>query len=141
MPENYRALFTFAAAIALVALVATPAGAQVLYGSIVGTVEDPSGAVVPSATVTIVNTETSATREATVDSGGRFSILNVVPGRYDLTVKAAGFRSVQRSGLDVSINQITREDIKLEVGQITETVSVEASAVQLQTDNLTFVRF
>ncbi|HET8549271.1 MAG TPA: TonB-dependent receptor, partial [Bryobacteraceae bacterium] len=134
MPEKYRALFAFAAAVTLFAFIAAPANAQVLYGSIVGTVEDPSGAVVPNATVTIVSTETGATREVQADSSGRYSIPNVLPGRYDMTVKATGFRSVQRSGLDVSINQVTREDIKLEVGQITETISVQASAVQLQTD-------
>ncbi|HET8546374.1 MAG TPA: carboxypeptidase-like regulatory domain-containing protein, partial [Bryobacteraceae bacterium] len=110
------------------------ATAQVLYGSIVGIIEDPSGAVVPNATVTIRNTQTGASREIAADEQGRFSIPNVVPGRYDLTVRAAGFRAETQTGIEVTINTVTRADFRLEVGTVAETVNVQASAVQLQTD-------
>jgi hypothetical protein len=118
----------------LFALSPMPAAAQVLYGSIVGTVEDPSGAVVPNAAVVIQNTQTGAVREVAADDQGRFSIANVLPGRYDITVKAGGFRSSTQTGLEVTINTVTRADFKLEVGAVAETVNVQASAVQLQTD-------
>ena len=71
---------------------AIPAYGQVLYGSIVGTVEDPSGAVVPKATITVMNKETGSTRENTADEAGRFTILNVLPGIYDMKIMASGFR-------------------------------------------------
>jgi outer membrane receptor protein involved in Fe transport len=113
---------------------AIPSHAQVLYGSVVGTVEDPSGAVVPRATITIVNTQTGVTREAASDDSGRFSILNVLAGTYEMKVVAPGFRQLTRTALDVSINTVTRADAKLEVGQSTEQVTVSALTAQLQTD-------
>lgn len=110
------------------------ANAQVLYGSVVGTVEDPTGAVVPSATVTVTNNSTGATRETTSDNAGRYSLLNMLPGTYDMKVTAAGFRTLNRTGIEVTINTVTRIDGKLEVGQLAEQVTVSAAAAQLQTD-------
>jgi hypothetical protein len=119
----------------LVSLLASAsAEAQVYYGSIVGTVEDQSGGIVPSAAVTITNVATSQSRETATDPVGRYSIVNVLPGRYELRVSAAGFKTFSRSGLEVTINTVTRADVKLEVGAITEQVTVEASAAVLQTD-------
>lgn len=119
---------------ALFIIAAAAAAAQVLYGSIVGAVEDPSGSVVPNAIVGIVNKQTGATREARTDEQGRFTLGNVPAGRYDLNVSATGFRPAARSNIEVTINTVTRQDIKLEVGSTTETVTVLASAVALQTD-------
>ncbi|MBI3679365.1 MAG: TonB-dependent receptor [Acidobacteria bacterium] len=113
---------------------AAPAAAQVLYGSLVGTVEDPSGSVVPNATVTITNKQTGVTREAASDDRGRFSIGNLLPGRYDLKVTSTGFRPEVHTDIEVTINTVTRRDIKLEVGGTAETVTVAASALSLQTD-------
>jgi protocatechuate 3,4-dioxygenase beta subunit len=73
--------------------------AQTLYGSIVGTVTDQSGAVVPNAQVKAVNPATGETRETTADEAGRFSIGNVVPGNYDLKVSAPGFRLSTKTGV------------------------------------------
>src|SRR5215471_747666 len=70
-----------------------PASAQVLYGSVVGTIEDQSGAVVPNATVTITNKQTGVTRETASDAGGRYSVVNVLPALYDIKVSATGFRT------------------------------------------------
>ncbi|MBM3749210.1 MAG: carboxypeptidase regulatory-like domain-containing protein, partial [Acidobacteria bacterium] len=70
----------------LIAALAQPAAAQVLYGSIIGTVTDPTGAVVPNATVSITSKATGASRETSCDAAGRYSLLNVVAGSYDLQV-------------------------------------------------------
>lgn len=110
------------------------ASGQVLYGSLVGTVEDQTGAVVPGAAVSITSSETGLSRETATDSSGRYVFANVVPGTYDLKVTAKGFRPMTRSGVRVSINVVTREDVKLEVGPVTEQVTVEAAALSLQTD-------
>lgn len=120
------ALFSF--------LLTADARAQVLYGSLTGTVEDATGAVVPNATVTVTNPDTGATRETTTDSQGRYSIFNLLQGRYDLKVTAPGFRTVQKSGIEIRVNEVTREDVRLEVGQVAESVTVTGSAVILQTD-------
>src|SRR5947207_1630514 len=107
---------------------------QVLYGSIVGTVEDPSGSVVPKATVTVVNKQTGAIRETSADEAGRFSILTLPAGAYDLKISATGFRQLTKTDIEVAINTVTRADAKLEVGQTNEQVTVSAAAAVLQTD-------
>ena len=122
------------AAFALVTVLAAPAAAQVLYGSIVGTVQDPSGSVVPNAVVALTNSQTGVSRESTTDDQGRFAIPNVLAGRYDLKVAASGFRLAVHTDLDVTINTVTRQDVKLEIGGTVETVTVQAAAIQLQTD-------
>ena len=123
-----------AALVAGLLLVSLPAQAQVLYGSIVGTVTDQTGAVVPNATVVITNRETGLTRETTTDMAGRYSLVNVLPGEYDLRVSAEGFRTITRERVRVSINVVTREDVTLEVGAVAEQVTVTAEAATLQTD-------
>ena len=111
-----------------------PATAQVLYGSVVGTVSDPSGAVIPGAAVTLTSKQIGASRTEKSDEGGRYSFVNVLPGTYDVSVTANGFRTFLAQGVDVTPNTIQRIDSKLEVGQIADQVTVEASAVALQTD-------
>ena len=111
-----------------------PAQSQVLYGSMVGTATDPSGAVVPGASVTATNTGTGQTRTDTTDSSGRYNLTNLVPGTYSLRVTAKGFRTIDRSGILITPNTIQRADVQLQVGQATEQVNVSAEAVQLQTD-------
>ena len=110
------------------------AHAQVLYGSVVGTVTDQSQALIPGATVTITSKATGVSRETTSDQGGRYSFGNVLPGNYDLKVVAKGFRTSAVNNVDVSPNTVGRVDLRLEVGQLTEQVTVEASTVELQTD-------
>ncbi|MBI4874355.1 MAG: TonB-dependent receptor [Acidobacteria bacterium] len=127
-------LLCLLAALILASVAARPAAAQVLYGSVVGTVEDQTGAVVPKATVTITNKATGLTREAAADDAGRFSLLNVLAGTYDLKVTAQGFRTSTRTDIEVSINTVTRQNVRLEVGAVSEQVTVAASAAVLQTD-------
>jgi len=107
--------------------------AQVLYGSVVGTVTDQTGAVVPNATVTIANVNTGQTREGTTDAAGYYSIPNALEGTYDLSVKVTGFRPYVQKGVVVSINTVIRVNLSLQLGSVTETVTVEASAALLQT--------
>ena len=119
---------------ALFLLAANPMRAQVLYGSVVGAVEDPSGAVIPGATVTLTNTNTAAARESKADEQGRYTFVSLIPGTYSMAVTAAGFRSLTRTGITVTINNVTRVESRLEVGQVSEKVTVEATAAALQTD-------
>jgi outer membrane receptor protein involved in Fe transport len=112
----------------------TPVIAQVIYGSIVGTVTDAQGANVPGATVTIVNKETNLTRDATTGAEGTYSLTNVQPGTYDVKVALTGFREAIRTSVPVSIGQISRVDMTLQVGTLTETVTVASAAQLLQTD-------
>jgi Carboxypeptidase regulatory-like domain/TonB dependent receptor-like, beta-barrel len=109
------------------------ASAQVLYGSIVGTVTDPSNAVVVKATVTATSASTGLSRQAIADAAGYYSIPNLPEGNYDLAVSASGFKPLTQKSVNVLINNVTRVDIRLEVGAVTESVTVDASAALLQT--------
>lgn len=121
---------------ALLVLVAWSDGmrAQVLYGSIVGVVSDPQGSSIPGATVTIVNKETNLTRETTTNEEGSYSLVNVLPGSYDIKMSLAGFKEALRANVPVSVGQISRVDVELEVGALTETITVESASQLLQTD-------
>jgi hypothetical protein len=113
--------------------VAGALSAQVLYGGIAGTLTDPTGAVVPKAVVSVKNTSTGLTRQGTTDEAGYYSIPNLAEGTYDLSVTATGFGPYTQTGVPVPINAVTRVDITLRVGAISEQVSVEASSAVLQT--------
>jgi hypothetical protein len=118
----------------IVAVAAAPAAAQLLYGGLVGTVTDPNGAVVPGAKVTIVNTDTNLTRETTTDTQGAYSFANVLAGPYDVKVALEGFREVVRSRVPVTTGQISRVDLALQVGALSESITVQSAAELLQTD-------
>ncbi|HYO84716.1 MAG TPA: TonB-dependent receptor [Bryobacteraceae bacterium] len=107
---------------------------QILYGSLVGNVRDASGASVPDAQVTIRNTSTGQSRSATTDANGAYSFPTLTAGTYDLSVTKEGFRVQREEGINVSINTVSRSDLSLQVGAITESVTVGATAALLQTD-------
>ncbi len=107
---------------------------QVLSGSIVGTVTDPSGAVVPNSVITVRNVETDQSRGDKTDSNGRYSLVNLLPGTYSVTATASGFRQLEQDKVTVTPNTLTRVDLELQVGQASEKVNVSAQAVELQTD-------
>lgn len=110
------------------------ASAQILYGSLVGTVTDQSGAIVPGAQVTATEVQTGQVRQDTSDASGRYNIVNVLPGTYNITVTSKGFKNFEQTNLVVTPNVVTRTDVHLEVGQASEQVTVSAEATQLQTD-------
>ena len=116
-------------------LVAVPAAqAQVLYGSLVGTVEDSSGAVVPNAKVTITEVATSLSRDGQTDDRGRYSFPSIPSGTYTVRTTASGFKTVVRENVEVTVNSVARVDLKLELGTIAETINVQESAISLQTE-------
>jgi Carboxypeptidase regulatory-like domain/TonB dependent receptor-like, beta-barrel/TonB-dependent Receptor Plug Domain len=108
--------------------------AQVLYGTLVGTVKDPSGAAVPGATVTMTQTQTQLTRSVTSDQSGSFTASTVSAGTYTVRVEAQGFKSYSKTGVIVSINTSTRVDATLELGAVNQSVEVSATAAVLQTE-------
>ena len=94
---------------------------------------DQANAVVPKTAVTVKNTSTGLSRQVNTDDAGYYSITNLPEGVYDLSVSAAGFRPLTQKGVNVLINNVTRVDLSLEVGAVSESVTVEASAALLQT--------
>lgn len=102
-------------------------------GSIVGTVTDPSGAVVPACKITVTETETKFTREAACSAQGYYAVPSIRPTSYSLTVRAAGFRTFTQKDIILAANQTLTVDAVLKVGDTTETVVVEGAAVQVDT--------
>lgn len=115
-------------------LVSQLAPAQVLYGSLVGTVTDPSGAVVPRAQVKVTHGETGQTRTAETNETGGYVVPSIIAGHYTVEVSANGFGGFRQKGVEVSINTVSRVDATLQLTQVGETVQVAAQSVALQTD-------
>ena len=122
------------AALSIALALPQAAHAQVLYGSIVGNVKDKSDAVVSDATVRITHKETNQTRETATNQDGSYNFPTVQTGTYAVTVSKVGFKSFTRSNVEVTLNNVTRSDISLEVGNVAETVSITAEGSLLQTD-------
>ena len=111
--------------------------AQVTTGTIVGTVMDSTGAVVPAATVTVRNLETGISRTQTTDSAGRYRAPQLPLGNYDVTTEAAGFQTVVRSGITLTVGREAAVDFTLQVGAVSERITVTGEAPLVQTSNAT----
>ena len=108
--------------------------AQVLYGSIVGTVTDASGAVVVGADVTVTAIATQEARSGKTNEAGIYSFSNVPSGAYSVVITKSGFQEYQVRSVDVRFNAVTRVDGKLAIGTAQQVVTVNAEGAQLQTD-------
>src|SRR6185503_4699775 len=117
-----------------------PALAQTITGSISGTVTDPNGSVIPGATVSLVSEKTGQTRSAATNSEGRFNFAALQPGSYSLKVEQQGFQTHEQREVILSANEnLALGDIKLQPGQVSETVSVvsEGAIVERESSDLT----
>jgi hypothetical protein len=108
--------------------------AQSTFGSIVGTVKDQSGSVVPGATVTLVNQGSSATRTATSGASGNYEFLNLDAGTYQVSVAANGFKDVVFDHLVLQARDTQRIDANMAVGSASQTVEVQAAGDVITTD-------
>lgn len=125
----------FALAIAIFLAVSLPViGAT---GNIVGTVSDPSGAVVPKALITVRNQETNATREVEANDQGDYTVALLPPGFYQVSVQKAGFRRSVYDNVNLDVDQAARVDFTLQVGALTEEVVVLDTPPLVQTDTST----
>jgi hypothetical protein len=132
-----RPIIRLAAALTLaVGLCATPsmAAAQAVSGTLLGNITDSSGGAVPGATVTATEMETSVGRTAVSNESGRYIFSSLVNGRYIVTAELQGFKKVVRQNVKVDVNTTIRVDMTLEVGAMSEAVTVAAETPVLQTD-------
>ena len=108
----------------------TLASAQtVTTGSISGVVMDAQGAVLPGATITAVHTPTGTSYEGVTDAGGRYNILNVRVGPYDISATMSGFRGEKQQAVVVKLGEQATLDFKLQVASVTETVEVRGESL------------
>jgi hypothetical protein len=118
-----------------VLLAPAPAGAQVLYGSLVGTVTDSNGAAIPGAKVEITNTATGVVTTLSTDDRGAYSVNDLQIGTYKVSISRASFKTTVSHDLRIEANKTFRFDTQLEVGGVEETVLIAATQdVALQTD-------
>ncbi len=110
--------------------------AQVLYGSIVGTVTDSSGSVVPDAAVKAKNIETNETRTTTTNQSGVYTLSTLPAGTYTVEVSKQGFQIFAANHIALAMNATARVDATLVVGSQTQTVNVTAETAQLETDRV-----
>ncbi|MCC6585193.1 MAG: TonB-dependent receptor [Bryobacterales bacterium] len=102
--------------------------------TLVGTVSDNSGALIPGATVTVVNNETQFTSNTQTTSEGSYYIPNLIPGTYRMTIEAQGFKRYVREGIILRTSEQPKIDVSMEVGAVTESIQVSGSAPLLETE-------
>jgi hypothetical protein len=115
-------------------IVPSHASAQAVTGTLLGNVTDSSGAGVPGATVTVTEVQTNISRSAVSNDAGYFIFASLQNGTYTVDAELTGFKKIVRQNVKVDVNTTIRVDMKLEVGQLTEAVTVSAETPVLQTD-------
>jgi hypothetical protein len=135
MTWHFRTLVS----VLLLGLLALPpaARAQATTGTISGIVTDESKAVLPGVTVLVTNTETGATRTLVTDGRGAFRALSLSPGVYSVTAELSGFSPAKRENLTLEIGRDVNADVSLKVGALTEQVTVEGAATNVELSSAT----
>jgi hypothetical protein len=118
-----------------VALIATPLSAQKITGTISGVVSDPTGAVVPQATVRIANVDTGLIRTVTTNEMGEYVAPDLPNGNYHVTVTQANFKEAVINNVEVHVASTALVNVQLQMGNTTEQVTVEANVIQVQIDS------
>src|SRR5262245_7163654 len=135
MPCKFTPLRNFHRLLVILAAswIVTGAPAQTISSTLLGTVTDPSGNVVPKATVTVIHESTGDTRTTITDAVGGFAFPSILTGSYTVKVEAQGFRTLQRKNTVVTANQrVSVGDLQLSIGSVSESVSVAAEGERVQ---------
>jgi hypothetical protein len=119
----------------LLTIVPSGAAAQESRGSIVGTITDTTGGVLPGVSVTVANTGTNVSQTVVTDGQGGYRVLYLIPGNYSITVELQGFKKVVRPTNPVTVGDVLRVDFSLGAGDMTETVQVTAETPLLNTNS------
>src|SRR5262245_31886248 len=111
------------------------ANGQATTASVVGLISDPSGAAIPNAVITIHNVQTNQNRTSKSNEVGNYEFSFLPIGDYTLSVEASGFQRAEVSRFQLNVDQVARINVPLNVGEVSEKVAVEATAVGLQTES------
>ena len=118
---------------ALLMLSLVASGSAAPTGRIFGSLTDPSGAVIGSPTVVALEEKTGRQQSTTSDAVGGYLFLNLPVGTYTISANSPGFKTFRQSGVVLLVDQQARLDIKMNVGEVSETVSVDAAPIQVDT--------
>ena len=127
---RHRAAVSVAAALLITA---PTAGAQVTTATLYGVVRDATAGALPGATVSLVNQGTGFTREVVSDAGGEFAVTALPSGRYTLKIELSGFKTFENAGVDLGAGQTVRQTYTLEVGALSEVITVSESVPLVET--------
>ena len=133
MQKQSRALLVCSAMLAVTW--AVPSFGQT-FGEITGRISDPTGAAIPTAQISLTSTATNAVRTTLSTDSGDYTFPSVPPGTYSVKVEKTAFKSATSTDVEVQIQQTVRLDFTLQVGQVSESVEVSASAQMLQAENV-----
>jgi hypothetical protein len=128
-------IIRFALVASVLALATAPIFSQAFYGSLIGTITDRTGAVLTGASVTLTNVATGERRQVLSLAGGDFQFLNLIPGTYRVEVEQAGFKKATRDNIEVNVSGTVRADINMELGDVTQSVEVQATSPLLRTED------
>ena len=136
--ENRAGVSVTFLAVVLFAILPLAAHAQVSGATLMGTVSDSTGAVIPNVQVSIKNEGTGEARTVTVDSAGFYSAPNLLPGKYDVTATATGFSTTVQNGVTLTVGAQQLLNIKMKIGQVAEKVEVtgEAPSIELASSTI-----
>src|ERR1700756_6048738 len=126
---NFCVLLIFVSLFSLQSLMAQTAGT----GALTGTVKDPSGAVIPNATVTATSVDTSQTRTSMTGAEGVYHFNLLPPGNYRVRIEASGFKPIDVPSVTVAVTETAGLDRRLDVGAQSQTVTVEGAVENIQT--------
>src|SRR3954447_8946518 len=129
-----RFCFSFLSATVLLLGLSHSLPGQTTFGSIVGTIADPSGAPIADAQVTITNLATNETRNAPTNNDGLYQFVNLTPGNYRVQIEKQGFTKAAREPVTVAVQSTARIDVALAVGDVTQTVEVRAETPLIQAE-------
>lgn len=133
---RFHKTISCALAVSLLSIVFTSAAhGQNIFGSIVGTVSDPSGAVLPKASIRVTNLGTGEMRSGTTDGQGNYEMLSLPRGEYKVEANAHGFKHYSRSPIDVVVDQVARVDITMAIGEQDQVVTVTTETPMMQTES------
>src|ERR1022692_2927175 len=127
-------------AIAILLLTVAPGFAQTTSGTIVGTVTDASGGVIPQTPVTLVNVATTTKTESMTDASGYYQFVNVQPTTYKITINKPGFKQLTSAAFKLEVEGSVRVNLTLEVGSESQTVTVTAASPLIQAENTSIGR-
>jgi hypothetical protein len=128
MSQSFRTLI-------LVLIVCVSLLAQADRGSVAGTISDTTGAVVPGISLTLRNAATNLTYSAASNENGGYSFQNLPIGNYSLSAEVKGFQRQEVKGIEVQVNQQAKIDLVMRIGDVTQTVQVDAAAAMIQTES------
>ncbi|MEW5976498.1 MAG: TonB-dependent receptor [Acidobacteriota bacterium] len=105
------------------------------FGTILGTVSDETGAVLPKVSVTVTNEKTGLVRTVATNEQGSFQVPALLPGIYRVELEASGFKKHQQGGVELRVNESVRVDVTMQIGELTQTIEVEGGAPLLTTSS------